>query len=159
MGDENVARAPAFQIFGEVPHALGVDFVGEEEALVLHFRGNVGGLAAGGCGEVEDAFARLGVEDFGDGLGGGFLQVVESGGVVGVEAGPGFTFEDAESCIGPGEGLQRERGDGLKFFGGEFEGVDAQAHVRRRVVAGEEGVEFIAEEGFHAGEEGGREQG
>jgi hypothetical protein len=141
VGDDGVAHAPAFEVFGEVPHTLGVDFVGEQQALILHFGGHVGGFAAGGRGEVENALARLGIEDFGDGLCGGFLEVVQARGVVGVETGPvlsgvegpvlsgvegpGLTFEDAIPAGIPGNGFERERGEGLEFVRGNFEGVDA----------------------------------
>lgn len=47
----------------------------------------------------------------------------------------------------------------MKLGWTEFERVDAQAHLRRCVITGEEGIVFFAEEGFHAKEEGGREGG
>lgn len=99
--DESVARTPAFEVFGEVPHPLGVDFVSDQDSLVFHFRGDVGGFPAWGRGEIEDALARLGVEDFRNGLGGGFLQVVESRGVIGVKPGPVFRFQYAKTRVRP----------------------------------------------------------
>jgi hypothetical protein len=53
-----IADAATLEVFSEVPNALGVDFVGDQQALVLHESSQVGGFSAWCSGEVQDVLAR-----------------------------------------------------------------------------------------------------
>ena len=65
LGQDVIGHPTALQIAHESGHALALGFIGQQQAAVLHARGNLGGLAAWGGAQVEDALAGLGGQDFG----------------------------------------------------------------------------------------------
>ena len=63
LGQDVIGYPTALQIAHERGHALALGFISYQETAVLHARGNLGGLAARGSAQVEDALAGLGGQD------------------------------------------------------------------------------------------------
>ena len=53
----------ALEVADQGRKAAAVRLVGDEQAAVLHGRGDLGRFSARGRGEIEDALSRLGIED------------------------------------------------------------------------------------------------
>lgn len=67
---------PSVPGFRHNRHATRNHLIGDEQALVVHLRGQVGGLPPGGCAQIEHTLARLRRRRLGRGGGRGFFQMI-----------------------------------------------------------------------------------
>ena len=81
LGQDVIGHSAALQVAHEGGHALALGLIGQQQTAVLHAGGNLGGLAAWGGAQVEDALAGLRGQCL-DGQHGGLgLDVIRAHGV------------------------------------------------------------------------------
>ncbi len=105
--DDRVVHAHAVQVARQRLEARGVDVVGDEQTLVLHQRREVRGLAARAGGHVQHALARLRGQSHHGKEGGGGLQNVVPGQVLGRGAYGYLTVVHLQTHLGPPEHNQQ----------------------------------------------------
>ena len=133
------ADAEVGEVLAEAGEAFLVAVGTEEVSVVLHGRGDEGGLATGGGTGVEDCFAGAGGEE-GDGVGGG--GVLDVNVAAGEEGLRDAAFDFVEAGVVP----DGRAGD---FEVSGLEGIDAEEGGGGLVIPGHEGVggvhaEFLA---------------
>ena len=82
-----VADAQPLDVAGEHLCPLLIDFIAHQQPLTLHPPCNLGGFSAGGGAQIQDDFPWLRIQQGGGSHGAGFLQIVDTGFVIGVQAG------------------------------------------------------------------------
>ena len=100
-----IGHPTALQIAHEGGHALALHFVDEQQAAVLHVRGNLGGLAARGGAQVEDALPRLGGQDLNGQHGGLGLDVIRPHRVFNGLAEAGVALRQGKAVAAPRHAL------------------------------------------------------
>ena len=84
------------------------NLIGDQKPLSLHATRNLGGLASGGCAEIQNILAGSGIQQGHYGHGAGFLDVVGTGFVQDMPARM-FCGRGVESLTDPGNRFQRKR--------------------------------------------------
>jgi hypothetical protein len=142
------AQAEASTRVADPGGPAGAEVGGDDEALIRHRFGQGGGLAAGGGGQVEDPFARLGSDGGGDRLAGLVLRCRpalghrrQAGQVADPPHEEGGRDERSRLDLHP----VRAAEFGGEVSGGRAQGIGSQGHRGRFVGRGEDGVGVVAE--------------
>ena len=153
-GHKGVLYAQPLQRTAEHAGAGGADFVGDEQAPVLHGRGKLARLAAGGGAEVEHGLSGLRAEQRGRKLRRGLLHIEQARSVQRLCAGR-KALRDKKALRDYAAGLLRKAEQGKQGRGVGFERVDPQRAPRRPRHGGKIRLKFgFSQLRAHAGEEG-----